>query len=195
MSTVWTKRGWIQVMQNILHKAHRWCKAEVGNFHTQKQKIMMLIDQAQGQKDFKTLQNLHLQLDEVLQHEEFFWHQRSKVNWLHYGDRNTKFFHQKATRRKCTNLINSLQNDEGFWTTNDNELGQLLFNYFLNLFTASQINLSTIYSTRFTPLTRASYSILSAPFTVQEIQDAVNKMDPWKAPGPDGIPLGVYKDN
>lgn len=44
-------------------------------------------------------------------------------------------------------------------------------------------------------MTHVSYSNLAAPFTPQEIQDAINKMGSWKAPGQYEIPLGVYKEN
>lgn len=32
--------------------------------------------------------------------EEIMWHQRSKVQWMGLGDRNTKYFHTKASQRK-----------------------------------------------------------------------------------------------
>lgn len=110
-------------MQLILRRAHKWCKYEAGNFQKQKQHIMVLMDDAQARKDFATLQTLQSQFDEVLQHEKIFWHQRSRVHWLTLGDKNTNYFHQKATRRKCRNLINSLQNENENWTSNDVELG------------------------------------------------------------------------
>ena len=37
------------------------------------------------------------QMDELLQKQEIYWAQRSRISWMKHGDRNTKFFHSKAT--------------------------------------------------------------------------------------------------
>jgi hypothetical protein len=37
------------------------------------------------------------ELDDLLDKEEMWWSQRAKAIWLAHGDRNTKFFHQKAS--------------------------------------------------------------------------------------------------
>ena len=37
-------------------------------------------------------QELHMQIENLLEQEELFWVQRGKVNWLRHGDCNTVFF-------------------------------------------------------------------------------------------------------
>lgn len=41
------------------------------------------------------------------------WNQRSRVIWLRYGGRNTKFFHATATQRQRKNKIEGLWGSDG----------------------------------------------------------------------------------
>lgn len=45
---------------------------------------------------------------EVVFQEEINWRQKSRINWLLYGDCNTKFFHSFGTCRKMKNHISLL---------------------------------------------------------------------------------------
>ena len=47
-------------------------------------------------------------MDELLQKQEIYWAQWSRINWLKYGDKNTKFFHAKATQRRRKNYIRGI---------------------------------------------------------------------------------------
>ena len=40
--------------------------------------------------------------------EEQAWQQKSRVKWLHEGDRNTKFFHLMVSHKRNVNSINKL---------------------------------------------------------------------------------------
>ena len=55
------------------------------------------------------------ELDEWLRKQEIYWAQRSRVNWNKHGDKNSKFFHLKASQRRQKNLIQGIMDIEGRW--------------------------------------------------------------------------------
>ena len=54
-----------------------------------------------------------MMLCELFEREEIMVMQRSRVDCLHEGDRNTRFFYPRATVQKCTNKIHCLARDDG----------------------------------------------------------------------------------
>ena len=46
------------------------------------------------------MERLKLELRCLYDKEEKMWQQRSHLQWLQNGDRNTRFFHSTATQRK-----------------------------------------------------------------------------------------------
>ena len=52
-------------------------------------------------------------MNELLYQEEMMWLQRSRISWLKEGDRNTKFFKNKAVWRARKNKIRQLTDSVG----------------------------------------------------------------------------------
>ncbi|KAK8328369.1 hypothetical protein V6Z11_A11G246800 [Gossypium hirsutum] len=61
----------------------------------------------------KTLKGTRKRLDFLYAREESYWAQRSQSKWLREGDRNTRYFHAKATGRLKKNIIEKLKDMEG----------------------------------------------------------------------------------
>jgi hypothetical protein len=56
-------------------------------------------------------------MNEVLYIEEMIWLQRSRIEWLKEGDRNTKLFHHRAVWRARKNKIAKLKDENGIVQT------------------------------------------------------------------------------
>lgn len=83
------------------------------------------------------IRQLEGQLDDLLLKEETLWRQRSRVEWLKFGDQNTRFFHEGAKTQTRTNVIHSVLDDQNVWQTDPEVIGALFCDHFSGLFTSS----------------------------------------------------------
>lgn len=131
-----------------------------------------------------------------------YWKQRSKVTWLKDGDRNTKFFHRKASNRRAKNRLRGLYDNHGVWQSSDKGIEKVVLGYFSNMFKAVDSDVDHMHSVvnLIQPrVTTEMNSDLCAPYTALEVRVALFQMYPTKSPGPDGMPplffseiLGYY---
>ena len=66
------------------------------------------------------IQSLKKEINELHTREEVMWKQRSRIAWLQYGDKNSKFFHATTSQRRQKNRIGGLVDELGVWH-NDQE--------------------------------------------------------------------------
>nr|GEX97601.1 reverse transcriptase [Tanacetum cinerariifolium] len=79
---------------------------------------------------------LQKKLEETWRKEKMFWHQRSRVNWIKFGDQNTRFFHLSMIHRSQRNAITMLKNEEGEWVDDVVALNTLIKNHFTSIYTS-----------------------------------------------------------
>lgn len=60
--------------------------------------------------------------NEILQQEEPYWKQKSRVQWLKEGEQNTRFFDNIAILRKRHTIVIKLKNEEDVWIIDTKEL-------------------------------------------------------------------------
>ena len=83
------------------------------------------------------INQLRKEINDLLDSEEIMWQQKAKVQWLGLGDRNTKYFHSKASERKKKNTILGLQNEEGSWCSSKEDIASIAMSYFEKLYATS----------------------------------------------------------
>ena len=67
------------------------------------------------------------------------WRQRSRSLYLKEGDRNTRFFHCRATLRKRQNTISGIRNQVEEWCTDPEQIVEVFIDYYRDLFTSTNL--------------------------------------------------------
>ncbi|KAH1046293.1 hypothetical protein J1N35_037077 [Gossypium stocksii] len=86
------------------------------DIHRLEETINIIIDSSNRGDSIKRLKKARCKLDYMYAREEKYWAQRSRTQWLKEGDRNTKYFHAKATGRLKKNRIEKLKDGHGSTT-------------------------------------------------------------------------------
>ncbi|KAK2657710.1 hypothetical protein Ddye_010762 [Dipteronia dyeriana] len=142
--------------------------------------------EAKRKRSWKSIQLIESQLDHKLETEERYWKQRSRIDWLKYGDRSTHFFHKKATFMKAHNKIKGLLGDDGQWHESKRGMERIILDYFGHLFQSgnpSQTDISEILEGVQPTLSSSMSRFLDFAFTEDDIKKAV-----W-----DGLPPLFYQ--
>jgi hypothetical protein len=128
-------------------------------------------------------------MQELLYREEMLWLQRSRITWLKEGDRNTRFFHQKAVWRARRNKIKNLKDSDGSWKDAPSDMERMATSYFKELFQCDpSLNSDALIAMTNEKVTNAMNDDLCTDFTDDKIGDAMFQIGPLKAPGVDGFP-------
>ena len=135
------------------------------------------------------VRQLKLEIDTLIDKENRMWLQRSKTHWATQGDRNTRYFHSRATKRYRKNYIHRLRRPDGQWSSSNEKVADILVKYYTELYTSaapidSQETLLYIH----TLVSAQMNDKLSAKFKAWEVHAAVKQMAPLKARGSDGMP-------
>ena len=74
--------------------------------------------------------NVNDKLVELYHREEIMWRQRSRVQWLSEGDKNSKYFHQRASMRRRKNIVRTLTRQDGQATDDRVEMQNMVDDFY-----------------------------------------------------------------
>ncbi|XP_075523988.1 uncharacterized protein LOC142556413 [Primulina tabacum] len=144
------------------------------------------------------IQELENQIEYLSSKDEIYWKQRSRVNWLAHGDRNSKFLHVCASTRWVKNLISWLLSVHGDWCSDKGGMTEIVVDYFSNLFRSGDPriqDINPVLDCVQPKVNEQMNSVLCSPFSAEEVKKALFDMYPEKAPGLDGMSAFFFQKN
>ncbi|XP_023878479.1 uncharacterized protein LOC111990942 [Quercus suber] len=118
-----------------------WNKSEFGHVGRKISELQSRFEglerQPSSTEQIRELKNTRVELNCWLDKEDVMWRQRSRLNWFQRGDRNTSFFHAKASARQKKNLIVGLMDANDVWQEDDARMEEIVVEYYNNLFSSS----------------------------------------------------------
>jgi hypothetical protein len=194
---------WQNKIRNLRQYLRGWAKHTAGIYRKEKKSLISLIDQLDKKAETSILSDNEINMKHyikerlvtLLREEEIKWYERAKVQNLLQGNDNTRFFHLTASNKRQKQCIFRLEQEDGI-IVGDNELKRYITRYYKNLFgqpVEIDIHLDESRIDDIPQVTNIENEILTSPFTMDDIKEAVFQMEHNKAPGPDGFPAKFYQ--
>ena len=141
--------------------------------------------------------NLLLEYEKIIEREEIFWKQKSRVQWLKEGEWNTIFFHRSTIANRSHNRISSIKDEGGHLLNSHEDIETVLVQHFRGIAKETILDRDHFIRdlTRFISklVTREDNFNLNRPVTEEELSEVIKEMQNGKAPGPDGFNVDFFK--
>jgi len=176
----------------------RWKRQHKTNAEDQIWILRYKLDKASscGTTALAEIQKLKKNLNQAYIDEEMFWKHKSRNQWTHEGDGNTKYFHTVTKTRRARNKIVAIEDKDGMVKRGDNAIAEVAAEYFQDLFSTSATS-EAVHNDIFEDFPkRVSQEMnrdLTRSLTQEEIKSAVFSIGPHRAPGPDGFSAAFYQ--
>jgi hypothetical protein len=200
VKTVWSNRNedLKENLQEVLTRLHQWGKTNYGNVPKEIRSTQDMLNNLRTRiptwEDLNHIKQLETKLDNLHQKEEQWWAQRAKTKWLQQGDKNSKYFHFKATQRQRKNKINFINNSQGVSLTQNKDIQDVFLNYFIDMFTSTNpSNMQDSLQVVAGRLHSQMYDYLNKDFSAAEISHAAHQLSNNVAPSPDGLNARFYQ--
>lgn len=123
---------------------------------------------------------------------ESMWRQKSRLNWMKFGDKNTRYFQTIANNRFRRNLVGSIEVN-GRLLEDPGEIKLAAAEYFENNFKEKGRVRPRLVGIFHRSLGLEISAEIEKPFEEREIWSAMKECSNDKAPGPDGFNFSFVK--
>lgn len=175
-------------------KLKEWSKNNRENWKQRKEDILNQVSSFEAIQDQKALTddellqktNLAMVFEEVAKNEEISRKQRSRIQWLKYGDKNTNFFSQNCYCSQEINSINTLEVD-GVIATDPEEIKDSAQSFYQDLYKETEPLSLQLHETSM--ISSEEQVWLQRQFEEEEILSCIRLCAMEKPPGPDDFPM------
>uniref|UniRef100_A0A2N9GXN7 Reverse transcriptase domain-containing protein n=1 Tax=Fagus sylvatica TaxID=28930 RepID=A0A2N9GXN7_FAGSY len=155
----------------------KWNKESFGDVHIKKLELMkelQLLESKENQGLFTGENrvcrlNTQAELERTLLLDEVSWRQKSQIQWLKEGDKNTKFFHRTVNVNRRNNCIESMTHGELKWET-QNEIRERIVDFYQDLYSEREHWRPFLRGVDFTSLEVEEAAHLERPFSEEEVE-------------------------
>jgi hypothetical protein len=192
-------KGVKEKLNETMSTLQAWSKEKFRSVEKELKELRRKLERLQlayNPEDVEEIVATQARMDELLIREELMWLQRSRVTWLKEGDKNTSFFHRKASNRSRKNKIKKLKLEDGSIMENNEEMKEIVTDFFKNLYKKdAEVNPNPIFELVQPSVIEEMNNDLLREYSVDEIDDALFQIGPLKAPGPNGFPARFFQRN
>lgn len=142
---------------------------------------------------------LWLTLPRRLWSKNHFFRQKSRINWLREDDLNTAYFFRICQVRACYNAVRAFLTNSGDWIVDSLEMSSHAISHFQSVLAPAMSKLVVkhsspdwFHSLQAFRVTAQAAQMLTIP-TAEEIKRLIFKLNPNKAPCPDGLTSAFFR--
>jgi NDP-sugar pyrophosphorylase family protein len=174
-----------------------WNKEVFGNVHAYVKAAEEALEEIQNQIQLtgynsslrENEKRAQSKLDDALKRQEWFWHEKSKVNWHVEGDRNTGYFHRIAKIKNTTKVMSSIRVEDTL-ISDHQQIADHVVDYYQNLFCSNfdllqdEALIDDVIPNVINDRINDMLTMIPSP---SEIKNVVFELNKESAPGPDGF--------
>lgn len=183
-------------LNQVRRKLVDWAKQQATSakelLHTNHERLeQALSDQTQNAQ---LIEEIKKNLEATYAEEEAFWRQRSHIQWLNGGDRNSSYFHAVTRGRRACNKFSIIENEAGQAFYEESQIVNSFALFYQQLFTSGNTDAGAVVTEAISPevTSEMNQRLITIP-DLAEVKAAVFSINSDKALGPDGFSAGFYQ--